>query len=47
MTWKHLSDVLVLKMSRHAAQCMHRAQRGLGSDLRGAKHQLLVDRVVF
>ncbi len=45
-TWKLLSGIIAAKMSRHVAQYMSRAQKGIGSNTRGAKHQLLVDRVV-
>ncbi len=45
-TWKLLSGIIAAKMSRHMAQYMHRAQKGIGSNTRGAKHQLLVDRAV-
>ena len=33
-------------MSRHMVQYMSRAQKGVGSDTRGAEHQLLVDVAV-
>ena len=33
-------------MSRHVAQYMNRAKKGVYYDIRGAKHQLLVDNTV-
>ena len=41
-----LSSIIAAKLSRHLAQYMSRVQKGVGSDLRGAKHQLLLDRAV-
>ena len=46
ITWKLLSGIIAAKMSRHLAQ-YSRAQKGAGSDTRGAKHQLLLDRRSF
>ncbi len=45
-TWKALSGIIAAKMSKHVAQYMSGAQKGIGSNTRGAKHQLLVDRAV-
>ena len=45
-TWKLLSGNIVKKMNRHMVQDMSRAQKGIGSNTRGAKHQLLVNRAV-
>ncbi|CAK6965215.1 hypothetical protein D4764_06G0014290 [Scomber scombrus] len=45
-TWKFLSGIIVAKMNRHMAQYMSWAQKGIGSNTRGAKHQLLVNRAV-
>uniref|UniRef100_A0A7N8XHF5 Reverse transcriptase domain-containing protein n=1 Tax=Mastacembelus armatus TaxID=205130 RepID=A0A7N8XHF5_9TELE len=45
-TWKLLSGIIAAKMSRHMAQYMSGAQKGIGKDTRGAKHQLLVDKAV-
>ena len=44
--WKLLSAIIAIKICRHVAQYMSRAQKGVGSDTRGDKHQLLVDRAV-
>ncbi|KAK1785740.1 hypothetical protein P4O66_003100 [Electrophorus voltai] len=43
-TWKPLSGIIVAKMSKHMAQYMSRAQKGIGKNTREAKHQLLVDK---
>ena len=45
-TWKLLLSIIAARLSRHVAQYMSRAQKGVGSDTRGDKHQLLVDRAV-
>ena len=42
MTWKLLSAPAP-KISRQAAEYMSRAQKGVDSDSKGAKHQLLMD----
>ncbi|TWW59899.1 hypothetical protein D4764_06G0014290 [Takifugu flavidus] len=43
-TWKLLSGIIAAKISRHMDQYMSRAQKGIGNNTRGAKHQLLVHR---
>ena len=45
-TWKALSGIIVAKMSKHVAQYMSKAQKGIGSNTRGTKQRLLVDRTV-
>ncbi|KAL4008504.1 hypothetical protein ACER0C_002356 [Sarotherodon galilaeus] len=45
-TWKLLSGIILAKMNRHMGQYMSGAQKGIGKNTRGAKHQLLVDRTV-
>uniref|UniRef100_A0A669EZW7 Reverse transcriptase domain-containing protein n=1 Tax=Oreochromis niloticus TaxID=8128 RepID=A0A669EZW7_ORENI len=45
-TWKLLSGIISAKMNRHMGQYMSGAQKGIGKNTRGAKHQLLVDRTV-
>ena len=46
MTCNLLSSFIAAKMSRHVDQYISRAQKGVGSNTRGSKHQLLVSRVV-
>ena len=45
-TWKHMSGIIAAKMGKQVAQYKSRAQKGVGIDTRGAKHQLLVDREI-
>ncbi|TWW78234.1 hypothetical protein D4764_11G0003550 [Takifugu flavidus] len=45
-TWKLLSGLIAAKISRHVDQYMSRAQKGIGNNTRGVKHQLLVDRAI-
>ncbi|TKS65715.1 R2DM Retrovirus-related Pol polyprotein from type II retrotransposable element [Collichthys lucidus] len=45
-TWKALSGIIAAKMSKHVAQYMSKAPKGIGSNTRGVKHQLLVDGTV-
>ncbi|XP_078020835.1 uncharacterized protein LOC144459905 [Epinephelus lanceolatus] len=45
-TWKLLSGIIAAKMNRHMAQKMSKVQKGIGSNTRGAEHQLLVHRAV-
>ena len=46
MTWKFLSGIIATKNSRDVAKYMSRAHKGVGSNTRGAKHQLLVYKAV-
>ena len=41
-----MSGIIAAKISGHMDQFMSTAQKGIGRDTRGAKHQLLVDRTV-
>lgn len=43
---KPLSGIIVAKISRHMDQYMIAAQKSIGKDTRGAKHQLVVDRTI-
>ncbi|XP_051918902.1 uncharacterized protein LOC127599192 [Hippocampus zosterae] len=45
-TWKLMSGIIAAKIIGHMDQYMSEAQKGIGRDTRGAKHQLLVDRTV-
>ena len=45
-TWKFLLVIIVAKVNRHVAKYMSGAQKGIVSNTRGARHQLLVDRAV-
>lgn len=45
-TWKLMSGIIAAKISGHMNQYMSAAQKGIGKNTRGAKHQLLVDRTV-
>uniref|UniRef100_A0A8C4WGB1 Reverse transcriptase domain-containing protein n=1 Tax=Gopherus evgoodei TaxID=1825980 RepID=A0A8C4WGB1_9SAUR len=45
-TWKILSGILAAKLQDHMGQYMSTAQKGLGNNTRGSKHQLLIDRAV-
>ena len=44
-TWKLLSGIIA-KMSRHMAQHMGGAHKGIGRNTSGAKHQLLISKTV-
>ncbi|XP_078026439.1 uncharacterized protein LOC144464171 [Epinephelus lanceolatus] len=44
--WKFLSGIIAAKITRHMGQYMSKAQKGIGSNTRGAKHQLLIDRAI-
>ncbi|GLD56394.1 uncharacterized protein AKAME5_000874400 [Lates japonicus] len=46
ITWKLLSGIIVAKMNRHMAQYVSRAHKGIYSNTREARHQLLVNRAV-
>lgn len=45
-SWKLLSGITAVKLSRHKAKYMSQSQKGIGVNTRGAKHQLVVDRGV-
>ena len=45
-TWKLLSGVIAGKLEEHMGTHMSSAQKGIGRNTRGAKHQLLVDLTV-
>uniref|UniRef100_A0A3B5PPD0 Reverse transcriptase domain-containing protein n=1 Tax=Xiphophorus maculatus TaxID=8083 RepID=A0A3B5PPD0_XIPMA len=45
-TWKLMSGIIAAKISKHMDKHMSTAQKGIGVNSRGAKHQLLVDRTV-
>ena len=45
-TWKLLSGILADKIGVHMDGYMHKAQRSIGRESRGSKHQLLIDQSV-
>ena len=45
-TWKLLSGILADKIRVHMDGYMHKAQRGIGGESKGSKHQLLIDQSV-
>ena len=45
-TWKLLSGIIAQKVQDHTGSHMDSAQKGIGKDTRGSKHQLLIDRAV-
>uniref|UniRef100_A0A096LTJ7 Reverse transcriptase domain-containing protein n=1 Tax=Poecilia formosa TaxID=48698 RepID=A0A096LTJ7_POEFO len=44
--WKLMSGIIAAKISEHMDKYMSTAQKGIGINCRGAKHQLLVDHTV-
>jgi len=46
-TWKLLSGIIAEKINTHMAPYMSKAQKGVGKNTRGAKHQLLIDRTIY
>ena len=44
--WKLLSGVIARKVQDHTSSYIDSAQKGIGKDTRGSKHQLLIDRAV-
>ena len=45
--WKLMSGILADKLLTHMGEHLHEAQKGIGNDSRGSKHQLLVDQTVM
>ncbi|XP_067940653.1 uncharacterized protein [Watersipora subatra] len=44
--WKLLSGLVADQLEKHVSHYMTSAQKGIGRNTRGAKHQLLVDRTI-
>ena len=45
-TWKVVSGITAAKLHVHMTRYMSSAQKGIGKNTRGSKHQLLIDRAV-